>query len=64
VTGLVVLVLGVAGLAGLSAFLIEYDQALHRFPRARARRHGLRAGLFAAAFFGGLGAVLVALLLR
>jgi hypothetical protein len=63
-TGLLVLVGGPAGLAGVSAFLITYEEALHRFPKRQAQRHGLRTGAVAAAFFAGLGALLVALLFR
>jgi hypothetical protein len=62
--GPLVLVAGLALAAGLCGFLIEYDQALHRFPKDRARRHGLKTGGVAAAFFAALGVLLVALLLR
>ncbi len=62
--GPVVLILGIASVAGLCAFLIEYDQALRRFPRPEARRSGLRTGAVAAAFFAALGLVLVLVLVR
>jgi hypothetical protein len=60
--GLVALVSGVAVVAGLCAFLIAYDEALHRFPRRRALREGVRTGLSAGAFFAALGAILIAFL--
>lgn len=44
--------------AGAMAYLISYDEALHRFARRRARREGLRSGLVALAFFLVVTAVL------
>jgi hypothetical protein len=49
--GPIVIAAGLACLAFLCAFVIEYEEALHRFPKSRARRYGLRSGVFAAAFF-------------
>jgi hypothetical protein len=62
--GPIVIVAGLACLAGLCAFVIEYEEALHRFPKSRARRYGLRSGVLAAAFFAALGTVLIVVLLR
>ena len=64
VSGPVALVLGVAFVAGLCAFAIAYDEALHHLPRRAARRHGLATGLGAAAFFAVLGVLLVPALFR
>jgi hypothetical protein len=64
VTGLLVLIAGLAGLAGVSAFLITYDGALHHLPKRGAVRHGLRTGGVTAAFFAALGGFLVVVLFR
>jgi hypothetical protein len=37
----------VSTIAGCTAYLISYDEALHRFPKPRARREGLRTALVA-----------------
>ena len=44
--------------AGIMAFLISYDEALHRFARPRARREGLSSAGFAFVFFAVLTVVL------
>jgi len=62
--GLIALVLGFAVVAGLCAFLIDYDEALRHLPKRRARRHGAVAGLVAGAFFALLGVGLAIGLLR
>jgi len=53
-----------AVMAGLCAFVIDYEQGSHRFTRARARRRALTTGLVAAAFFAALGVILGLTLLR
>jgi uncharacterized membrane protein YccC len=62
-SGLVVLILALAGLAGGCAFLIDYEKATYRFPRERALRHGLRTALVTTVFFAVLGLLLVVALL-
>jgi hypothetical protein len=62
--GLVGLSVGLALVAGLYAFLIEYEQNLHRFSVARARRRAHATGAVAASFFAGLGILLATVLLR
>jgi hypothetical protein len=64
VTGPIVIAVGLAVIAGLCAFLITYDEALHRFPRPTAIAHGLRTGATAFAFFAILGVILIVTLLR
>jgi hypothetical protein len=58
--GLLELALGavVSTVAGCTAYLISYDEALHRFPKPRARREGLRTALVAFAVFAALTAIL------
>jgi hypothetical protein len=46
-------------IAGLMAYLISYDEALHRFPKPRARLEGLRSASYAFIFFCAVTAVLV-----
>ncbi len=48
----------VSTVAGCMAYLISYDEALHRFPKPRARREGLRTALVAFALFAVLTAIL------
>jgi len=60
--GLVALTSGLAVLAGLCAFVIDYEQNLHRFARSQARRRAFTTGTVATLFFAGLGALLVFIL--
>ncbi len=63
--GLFVIGLVLAALAGLMAFLVAYDEMGRHFPnRAAARRHAMRSGLTAFAFFAVLVVVLAAILPR
>jgi len=62
--GLLALTSGLAVLAGLCAFAIDYEQNLHRFARPQARRRALTTGAVATLFFASLGAVLVFTLLH
>jgi hypothetical protein len=47
-----------ATLAGLCAFVIDYDQESRRFGRAQARQRALRVGFVAGLFFLALGVAL------
>jgi hypothetical protein len=62
--GPIVIVAGLAGIAGVCAFLIEYEEALHRFPKDPVRLWALRTGAVAASFFATLGVVLIVVLTR
>lgn len=59
--GLIAVVCGFAILAGLCAYLITYDDALHRFSRHQARIEGARTGVVATGFFVALGIAIVLL---
>lgn len=62
--GLVALTTGFAVLAGLCAFVIEYEEGSRRFPRSRARQRAFTTGIVAGSFFAVLGALLVLTLLH
>jgi len=62
--GLVAVVVGFALAAGLAAYSIDYDEGLHRFPRARARRRAATTGAVAFAVFASLGLAVVLVLLH
>lgn len=62
--GLVALIGGLSVLAGLCAYLIEYDEGSRRFPRRRARRRAAATGAVAFSFFAVLGLVLDLVLFR
>jgi hypothetical protein len=62
--GAIVLVAGIAVVAGLCAFAIDYDQNLHRFHRERARSRSLVTAAVSVSFFALLGIVLLLALVR
>jgi len=64
VTGIAILVTGLAALAAGCAFAIVYGEWSRRFPPERARREGLRAGLVAFAVFEAVGVVVVVVAFR
>jgi hypothetical protein len=47
-----------SALAGLMAFLISYDEALHRFASRRARREGFSTACSAFVFFAVITVIL------
>jgi hypothetical protein len=60
--GLIGIGLFLAGIAGVMAFLIAYDETSRHFPsRSQARRHALTTAITAFVFFAALTAVLAIL---